>query len=281
MFLASGGTEGWRKRGKVPPAGQLGSGQEQHRWPSGEDSDDSRPEEDKEDLAIVPFYLLFGIVLISQMSCHVFAIRVTMSHIQSVSCQLGNRRVGQDGLGVDKNNIDGEDSDDSHPEEDEEDLAVAPFYLLSGIILISQMAYYIFSIGVTMSHTQSVSCQWGNRRVGQDSLEEDKNNIDGEDSDDSRREEDEEDLAVAPFYLLSSIVLISQMSCCVFAICINMSHMQSVSCQWGDRRVEEEWGGSTSRTAWERKRTTCMGMTRMMSRGRQGGPGCCPISTEK
>jgi len=40
---------------------------------------------------------------------------------------LGNRRVGQDGLGVDKNNIDGEDSDDSHPEEDEEDLAVAPF----------------------------------------------------------------------------------------------------------------------------------------------------------
>ena len=128
----------------------------------GEDLDDSRPEEDEEDLALVPFYLHSGIILISQMSCYVFAISVTMSHIQSVSCQWGNRRVGQDSSGEDKNNIDGEDSDDSHPEEDEEDLTLAPFDLLSGIILISQMSYYVFAVSVTMSHIQSVSCQWGN-----------------------------------------------------------------------------------------------------------------------
>jgi len=73
--------------------------------------------------------------------------------------------MGQDSLGEDKNNIDGEDSDDSHPEEDEEDLTVAPLYLLSGILLISQMSSCVFAIGVTMSHMQSVSCQWGNRRV--------------------------------------------------------------------------------------------------------------------
>jgi len=65
--------------------------------------------------------------------------------------------VGQDSLGEDKNNVDGEDSDDSHPEEDKEDLTVSPFYLLSGILLIFQMSCYVFVIGVTMSHLQSVS----------------------------------------------------------------------------------------------------------------------------
>ena len=80
-----------------------------------------------------------------------------MSHTQRVSCQWGNRRVGQDNLGEDKNNVDGEDSDDSHPEEDKEDLTVSPFYLLSGILLIFQMSCYVFVIGVTMSHLQSVS----------------------------------------------------------------------------------------------------------------------------
>jgi len=90
------------------------------------------------------------------------------------------------------------------------------------------MSYYVFSISVTMSHTQRVSCQWGNRRVAQDTGE-DKNNIGGEDSDDSHPEEDKEDLAVSPFYLLSDILLIFQMSCYVFAIGVTMSHLQSVS----------------------------------------------------
>jgi len=47
--------------------------------------------------------------------------------------------------------------------------------------------------------------QKGGGRVGgfhwQDSLGEDKNNMDGKDSDDSRPEEDKEDLAVVPFLL--------------------------------------------------------------------------------
>ena len=94
--------------------------------------------------------------------------------------------------------------------------------------------------------------------MGQDGLGDDTNNIDGEDSDDSHPEEDEKDLAVAPFYLLSGIILISQMFFCVFAISGTMSHIQSVSCQWGNRRVEEEREGSTSRTARERSRTTQM-----------------------